>query len=793
MLGMRAAAKRVLLGRPRSSRELAHQLLPRWMALPVFASDALSSVAYATQEMMLVLALAGSAALGLVRPLAAVVSLLMVIVVVSYRQTIRAYPRGGGAYIVARDNLGDTAGLVAAGALLVDYTLTVAVSTAAGVAAIIAAAPELEGLRVPLAILIVVGVTLANLRGVREAGLLFALPTYFFIAMMGVLVLAGLARCALEGCPDAPVAGPGVATAQALGVLLVLRAFATGATALTGVEAISNGVPAFRYPQSRNAASTLAIMAAIAVALFLGISFLAVGTGATPSEGTHLTVVAQIAQAVLGDGIGFYAVQVATTLILVLAANTSFADFPRLGSILAQDRWLPHQLVARGDRLVFSNGILTLAAGAIALLIAFGANVTELVQLYVLGVFISFTLSQTGMVRHWNRVREPGWRRSLVLNLIGAVVTAVVLVVVAITKFLDGAWMVLTAIPVLVVAMRGINGHYRRVSAALRAHVADRVLVEGPRRADHHVILLIDRVDEAAARALSYALSTQPTSLITMALPIEGEDVPARWRQLAPDVPLQLLPPAASRGIVDAVAEAAHRHAQRHAGAGEMVDGVAHPEGFTNVVIAETLSRSWFDQMTEHRLALRIKQRLLADGSLVITDFTSPVGGPGPYTVEEPVRHHVVVLVSAVNSATLRALHFARSLSATDVTALSVNLDVEVSNRVLGEWGDWGIDVPLEVVDSPFRSLTRTIRSYVRDFLPDGRSTIVTCVLPEFLLPRAYQQPLHNQSALLVKAALLFERGVVTTSVPYHLAVPLSAAAAQDAERRPTDRAATPR
>lgn len=775
MPGTRAVVKRVLLGRPRSSRELSHQLLPRWMALPVFSSDPLSSVAYATQEMMLVLVLAGAGAFGLVGPLAAGVAALLVIVIASYRQTVRAYPHGGGAYIVARENLGDTPGLVAAGALLVDYTLTVAVSTAAGVAAIVAAVPDLASLRVPIALGLVALVMVANLRGVREAGLLFALPTYSFVAVMGLLILVGVGRCAFAACPQAVTADLPVEPEQALTLFLVLRAFASGATALTGVEAISNGVTAFRYPQSRNAASTLGIMGVIAVTLFLGISFLAVATGVRPTEGQELTVVAQIAQAVLGQGVGFYAVQIVTALILVLAANTAFADFPRLSSVLARDRWLPHQLVARGDRLVFSNGIVVLAVGAMALLVVYRANLTELIQLYVVGVFISFTLSQAGMVRHWLRLREPGWRRSAVLNAVGATTTGVVLVVVAATKFVDGAWLVLTAIPLLVLAMRGIHRHYARVSLALRSHVA-----EIEERRDHHVLVLIDRVDESAARALSYALSTAPSSIAAIAVPIAAEDVPARWQQMAPDVRLDVLQPAASRGVVDAIIRRAHDDAARHG-----------PDAFTNVVVAETLSRSWIEQVAEHRLALRIKQRLVGDGSLVVTDFTSPVGGPGPYTIEEPVEHHVVVLVSAVHSATLRALRYASGLRPTSVRALSVNLDIEVSNRVLGEWEDWSIDVPLEVVDSPFRSLTRTVRAYVRDFLPDGRHTIVTCVLPEFVLPHWYQQPLHNQSALLVKAALLFERGVVTTSVPYHLG-PVLDAAGDEPVRGPAARVADP-
>jgi amino acid transporter len=769
--GTRAAVKRAVLGRPRSSRELGQQLLPRWQALPVFSSDPLSSVAYATQELLLVLVLAGTGALALAGPLAAGIAILLVIVIASHRQSVRAYPQGGGAYVVARENLGTTPGLVAAGALLVDYTLTVAVSVAAGVAAIVAALPELAGARVPIALGLVALVALANLRGVREASVLLAMPTYAFVAVMLTLVAVGVGRCALGTCPQAASAGVDVAPQQALTALLVLRAFSIGATALAGVEAVSNGVTAFRYPQARNAAATLAIMGGIAVTLFLGITYLAVATSVVPAGGGERTVVAQIALAVLGDGVGFYAVQVVTALILVLAANTAFASFPRLASVLARDRWLPRQLVARGDRLVFSNGIIVLSVAAMALVAAYGADVSALIQLYVVGVFISFTLSQAGMVRHWLRVRGPGWRGSVALNGVGAAATGVVLVVVAATQLLGGAWLVLVAIPLLVVLMRGISRHYAAVSLALRSHVAD-AATQRP----HHAVILIDRVDESAARAVSYALGTGARSVAAIAVPVADEDVAARWAALAPSVTLEVLQPAASRGAAAAIVGATLRRAREHG-----------PEATTNAIIAETLSRSWVEQVTQHRLALRVKQRLVGEGDLAVTDLTAPFGGPGPYTVEEPVEHHVVVLVSAVSSATLRALRYAQGLRATSVRALSVNLDAEVSTRILAAWDDWGIDVPLEVVDAPFRSLTGTVRAYVRDFAPDGRHTVVTCVLPEFVLDRWYHQPLHNQSALLVKAALLFERGVVTTSVPYHLGRALAdadAPTADDARRR---------
>lgn len=745
-----SAVKRTLIGRPLSSRQLKHTLLPKWMALPVFSSDPMSSVAYATEEMMLVLALAGAAAFSLVLPLSLGVAALLVVVVASYRQTVRAYPQGGGAYRVSRENLGNVAGLTAASALMIDYVLTVAVSIAAGVAAIASALPVVAEHKVAVALAFVALVTLANLRGVKEAGVLFALPTYTFVVTMLVMVVVGVTRCVTAGCPSAPTAGTALEVETGLGLFLLLRAFSSGATALTGVEAISDGVQAFRYPQSHNAAATLAIMGGIAVTLFLGISFLAVQTGVVAFEGMEQTVTSQIAQAVFGgQNSGFYLVQAVTAAILVLAANTAYADFPRLSSILAGDRFLPRQFLARGDRLVFSNGVLLLAGGASLLLVAFGAEVTRLIQLYVVGVFTSFTLSQTGMVRHWLRTRQRGYRRSLTINAVGAMTTGVVLVVVAVTKFTGGAWIVLVAIPLVVWLMSAVHGHYRRVSLELRAGVAE---PEPARR--NHLVILLDRVDESVARALSYASAVGAASVRAVAVSDDPAALEERWAGLRTDVALEIVP---DEQPVDRLAQVLHGVRQ------------AHPGEFATAVVAETLSRSWVDILTKHRVAVQLKQRLVASGELVVANVTSPDVGPGPYTVEEPAEHHVVVLVAAVHKATIRALAYAQGLEATSIRALSVNLESEASGRILREWDDWGVQVPLELVDSPFRSLADTVREYVRDFHADGRSTIVTCVLPEFTLPHWWYRPLHNQTALLIKGTLLFERGVVTTSVPYPL------------------------
>ena len=743
--------KRVVIGRPRASRELKHQLLPKWMALPVFSSDPLSSVAYATEEMMLVLVLAGAAALSLVMPLAFGVAALLTIVIISYRQTVRAYPHGGGAYIVARENLGDVPGLTAASALMIDYTLTVSVSIAAGVAAISSAVPALADNRVGIALGFVALVTVANLRGVKEAGTFFAIPTYLFVITMMTMIISGIVRCIGE-CPAVPQSvTPDLHTETGLGLFLLLRAFSSGATALTGVEAISNGVPAFRYPQSRNAATTLGVMGVIAVTMFLGISFLATQVeNVVAFHGMPRTVNAQLALAIFGKGWGFVLVQVVTAAILILAANTAYADFPRLASVLAADRFLPRQLIARGDRLVFSNGIVVLALLASLLLVVFGAEVSRLIQLYVVGVFTSFTLSQLGMVRHWLKVREQRWRSSAVINAAGGITTGVVLVVVSITKFTHGAWLVILAIPLVVLVMTRIHRHYRDVQMELLADV-----MAAPEVRPVDMYLILDRVDESVARSLSYVRSVNPHRIHALAVPQPGEDLLAAWRELAGDIDLEVLAGADDRhadaAILDAVT-AAHR---------------SHPDTYTAAIVAETLSSSMIEVAQRHRLALRVKSGLVGRG-IVVANVTAP-DLPGPLFVQEPVEHHVVVLVSGVNRATVRALSYAQGLNATSVRALSVNLQTERSSEILSAWDDWDIRVPLELMDSPFRSLSLTIREYVRDLEPDGRRTVVTCVLPEFVLPKWIHRPLHNQTALQIKGMLLLERGVVVTSVPVAL------------------------
>ncbi len=615
---MASQIKRFLVGKPIATEHQHQERLTRTTALAVFSSDALSSVAYATEAILTVLILAGTQALGLALPIGGAIAALLLIVAFSYRQTIRAYPRGGGGYIVSRENLGDTAGLIAAAALLIDYVLTVAVSISAGVAAITSLAstwgyPALKYASVELALLCIALVTLANLRGVKESGSIFAVPTYAFIASIIGLIIFALLKDAFYGATQVvhPIAPPVHTTSEALGLWLILRAFAAGCTALTGIEAISDGVQAFKPPEAKNAAATLTLMVTLLVTMFLGITWLAHLHGAMPNEATHETVVSQIARTVVGTGPAYFVIQVATALILVLAANTAFADFPRLASFLSRDRFMPRQFASRGDRLVFSNGILALGLFSALLVVIFQANEIAMLPLYAVGVFISFTLSQAGMVRRQLHVQEPGWQRGALISGIGSVLTAVVLVILAVTKFTHGAWIVLLLIPLLVMVFHAIHRHYLRV-----------------------------------AEQLSLSTAIKPSDLR---------------------------------------------------------------------------------------------------------------------------RHTAIVLVSGIHKGVLPALQYARSIAPDNVTAVYINLDPEQTERIRARWAEWSCDVPLVVLESPFRSLITPLRSYINEVQSHYKDGVVTVVLPEFVPAHWWENLLHNQTGLLIKTALMFQKGTVVTSVPYRL------------------------
>jgi amino acid transporter len=599
--------KRLFVGSPLPTAQSRHERLGKATALAVFASDALSSVAYATEAILLQLIHAGTMALSYSLPIGFAIAVLIAIVVSSYQQTIRAYPQGGGAYIVTKDNLGVLPGLVAGAALLIDYVLTVAVSVAAGVVAMTSAVPALIPYRVILCVAAVAAIGTANLRGIRESGKLFALPTYLFIGSLGVLILYGAAGAIFNFLPEAPYQqhAPGL---EGISLFLLLKAFANGCTALTGVEAVSDGVPAFTPPESQNARIVLAWLGVILITLFVGITYLAYDFGIVPRP--EESVLSQLAQRVFGRGVLYYEIQAVTMLILLLAANTSFADFPRLSFFLARDRFIPRQFATQGDRLVFSNGIAILGGLAVALLVVFQGDTYALLPLYAVGVFLSFTLSQASMVRRWLKLRERGWYWRAALNGVGAVVTGIVMLTLAVTKFTEGAWIVIVLIPVFVTVFIMIHRHYEEVA-----------------------------------------------------------------------------------------------------------------------------------------------QQLSLEG------FTPPAA----------ITNSVLVLVGDLHRGVVKAVQYAQSLSPA-AKAVYVETDPERTHRLESRWSQWGMGVPLIVLTSPYRSLLGPLVDYI-DHLQEtgGENQIVTIVVPEFIPARWWQQLLHNQTALLIKGALLFHRNVVVTDVPHHL------------------------
>ena len=596
--------KRWLVGDPLKTAQVAHERLSKRIALAVFSSDALSSVAYATEEILLVLILAGTAAVTLSIPISLAIVLLLIILTLSYRQIIFEYPAGGGAYIVARSNLGSWAGLTAAAALIIDYILTVAVSTAAGIAAVTSAVPALFPYREALCIIAIVVVMLLNLRGVRESGRIFAIPTYVFIASFILMIGAGV----VHGSAQSAAEMPAQQAVEAMGLFLILRAFASGCTALTGVEVISNGVSAFKAPEAKNAAFTMAAMAAILGILFVGISVLAFQFGVVPKADE--TVVSQIARLTLGEGFFYYLIQGATMLILLLAANSAFAGFPRLACILAQDGYMPHQMACLGDRLVFSNGIVILGSLACLLIVAFRGETHALIPLYAVGVFLSFTLSQAGMVKRWLMKQGAGWRRKLVINGIGALATATATGIIASTKFMHGAWIVVLLLPLLILMFQAIHSHYIATSAQV-----------------------------ALAR----------------------DARPAR-----------------------------------------------------------------------------------------------------------PRRSLTLIPIGAVNRAVLQAVDYARSQGG-DVRALLVDVNREETAVTETRWAQWGCGVNLVVVPALHHSVVRTLIAYIEEHLEKDTDCWITVVVPEILPARWWQNLLHSQRALLLKASLLFKDRVVLTDVPFQL------------------------
>ncbi|HWH93109.1 MAG TPA: APC family permease [Baekduia sp.] len=628
---------RALIGSPLRSDRLHETLLPKKLALPVFCSDPLSSVAYATEQIVLVLGLGGLALLHLTVWLALAVAVLLTLVVASYRQTCHAYPNGGGAYAVSRENLGEDASLVAASSLLIDYVLTVAVSVVAGVAAITSAAPGLAPHAVGISLAFVMLLTMVNLRGVRESGRAFAIPTYGFVAIVYAMLVVGFGKVLVGHGLTAESAQYDVRKAAHTGglltVFLALRAFASGCTALTGVEAVSNGVPMFREPKSRNAAATLVLMGFFAISMFGGITVLAVVSHVHMAEnpgqligfhGTQRTALSQIGIATFGQTLPFFLLQAFTAAVLVLAANTAFNGFPMLTSLLARDRYLPRQLTHRGDRLVFSNGVVLLAGVASLLVVVFDANVTKLIQLYILGVFLSFTLSQAGMVRHWrdelaaaqlSASERRRLRRKQAINALGAVVTGLVFVIVLLTKFAQGAWIVVLAAPILFFIMKAVQRHYDRLTAQLQPPPSGVVM---PGRI--HAVVLVSNLLAPTLRALAFAEATAPATIRAVKVVADDGDgaLAAEWQQRGIPMPLVLL-------------ESPYRETVRPIRQYVRTLRREHPGDVISIIIPEYVVEHWWQALLHNQTALRLKSRLLFEPAVTVTSVPWVLGAePAP-------------------------------------------------------------------------------------------------------------------------------------------------------------------
>ena len=638
--------------------------------------------------------------------------------------------------------------LVGAAALLTDYVLTVAVSISAGIFAVTSFAPSLAGHKVALSLGCLLLIVLVNLRGVRESGLAFALPTYLFVTAVGVLVIAGVIELATGHAHRAVVPHPLPVGTGAITLFVLLRAFSSGSTALTGVEAIANGVNAFRRPHGKNAAQTLAILGSIAIFLFLGVSYLALHLHARPSSSA--SVLSQIARGVFPAGSAasfmYYAVQGLTLLVLILAANTSFQGFPRLSALLARDRFAPQQFTNLGDRLVFSNGMLVLATVAGLLLWIYGANTNNLIHLYVIGVFTAFTLSQAGMVHYWFVRRTPRWKAKALVNGVGATATGVVALVVVYTKFAEGAWLVTVAIPVLVLGMLGVRRHYERLARRLRAG-AEAVVAAPP--AHNTTLLIVEQIDAASENALRIVRAISSDGLRAVHVPARGTDpgIRPRWFKLSGE-PLEVLDP--SLGVTEAILEQVWRLPRSES-------------DFVTVVVPELFGRRSLVEQARHPRELALKLRLLSEPGVVVADVPVVKGS----VESEPSRLVARVLVSGVNAVSMRAVNYARTLEVDDVRAVHFAFSADDAREIKEEWRHHGPRIPLEVVDAPYRDVGRPLLGYLRDLTAE-EGTEVLVLMPE-LFTRGWRRLLHNQKALYVKRLLLFEPHVILASVPYQL------------------------
>ena len=767
-----ARIKAKVVGKPLATERLVHERLGKPTALAVFASDNLSSSAYATEEILRVLLVGGGfGALAFARVVPITIALLAVLAVLlfSYRQTIKAYPQAGGAYLVTRDNFGLLPAQVAGVALLTDYILTVSVSVAAGTQALTSLQQSLFPYRILISVAFIVLITMGNLRGVRESGKLFALPTYFFILMMTLMIGVGIAKMVGGSLPSHASQFPIPKVPPVTGLLavwIILKAFASGVAAVTGVEAISNGVPAFKQPEWKNARTTLMWMGSTLGVMFFGLSMLAAHMHLSVDPTEKISVLAQAGKGVFGaHGFGLFlfgALQIATLLILVLAANTSFADFPRLASFHAGDSFLPRQLTRHGDRLVFSNGIIILATLSSIIVIVFKASVTHLIPLYAIGVFTSFTFSQLGMAKHHLVKKEEGWRVGLFFNGLGGIVSGLMTIIIAAVKFNQGAWAILLAIPIMLFGLLRVNKHYKEAGASLRDPARRGALRETPRQI---VIIPVAEPGRANVYAAAYASRVFPIEVRLVHFAEWGEPLDElidRWSRFGHSV--DFLP--RKKSIPEDLLDYVHS-----------VRAEAGSDALINVVVPEAVEYTGIRHLLHKRHLQRLKATLVADGDVV----TNVAYHPG-FEALEPVmsgesvreamdgwRHVAVVLVSAVHNATARSVRYGRSLRADELRCVHISVDEKESEKVVREWGEWNFSEPLEVLDSPYRQITRPIQDYVRAVLEERPRTFVTIVIPEFVVVKFWHSAMHNQTPLTLKGAFLFEPSVVVSSVPYKL------------------------
>ncbi|HEX2425456.1 MAG TPA: APC family permease [Actinomycetota bacterium] len=749
--------KRAILGKPLPTSALAHERLGKPTALAVFASDNLSSVAYATEEILKVLVpAAGIAAFAFLMPITVGILAVLAILLFSYRQTIKAYPTAGGAYIVTKDNFGLLPAQVAGVALLTDYVLTVAVSASAGIAAITSAFPSTYPFRVEMTLFCIWFIAWGNLRGVRESGRMFAIPTYFFIVMMFLLLGTGLVRAFLSsGLPPVPVPHDAELGTSAITLFLILHAFSSGGAAVTGVEAISNGVPAFKPPEWRNARTTLMWMGTTLGVMFLGLSYIAMKLRVVPSE--TKTVISEVGRAVFGGGpLGyalFLALQIATTLILVLAANTSFADFPRLANFHAGDNFMPRQLTKRGHRLVFSNGIVGLAIAATALVLLTRADVHRLIPLYAIGVFTSFTLSQGGMAKRHLRIKEEGWRIGLLINGVGALTTAIVTIVIAATKFREGAWAVMLFVPIMVWLLVRMNHMYEREHRELDADlpVFDRSKpIEPP-----SVVVLVDDLDRPTLHALQYAKTIRTRRVVALHVDTgaaRSRALRERWDALgASSIPLE---------IVD-----------RHESVPETVTGYVRTlpgDTDVSVIMPAPGDPAVGERIRRTRLAGQISKELLdIEGArlTVVRDHPGPGHAPATPRIAARRGHRAIVLVDKADRATMRAVKYALSLGADEVYAVHAAADHEAELLLIDRWMELRMPIPLDVIECWDRNVPRSLEQYVVELMSHRYE--VTVVMPRRDYATRRQRILHDRTSRRIARAVGRYEHVDIAVVPY--------------------------